>query len=42
MALERLFGRFPGLDLAMAEDDLPRHAGFVGNSAGTLPVRLGV
>ncbi|MFB7497479.1 cytochrome P450 [Streptomyces sp. NPDC056161] len=42
VALERLFGRFRGLDLAMAEDALPRHAGFVGNSVGTLPVRLGV
>ncbi|MFE9609770.1 hypothetical protein [Streptomyces sp. NPDC006012] len=39
---ERLFGRFPGLGLAVAQDDLPRHAGFVGNSVRTLPVRLGV
>lgn len=39
IALERLFTRFPELDLAMAESDLPRHASFVGNSVQELPVR---
>ncbi|MFC8462032.1 cytochrome P450, partial [Streptomyces sp. NPDC057242] len=38
-ALEALFTRFPDLDLAVPEDGLPRHAGFVGNSVRTLPVR---
>ncbi|MFD7438449.1 cytochrome P450 [Streptomyces sp. NPDC059861] len=40
IALEQLFTRFPDLDLAVVESELPRHAGFVGNSVGTLPVRL--
>ncbi|MEU6773133.1 cytochrome P450 [Streptomyces sp. NPDC046759] len=40
IALERLFTRFPALDLAVAEADLAPHAGFVGNSVRTLPVRL--
>ncbi|WP_079173637.1 cytochrome P450 family protein [Streptomyces monashensis] len=40
IALERLFTRFPGLELAAAEADLPPHSGFVGNSVRTLPVRL--
>ncbi|MFJ5533088.1 cytochrome P450 [Streptomyces sp. NPDC093261] len=39
IALERLFTRFPDLDLAVREDDLTRHASFVGNSVRTLPVR---
>ncbi|KOX19624.1 MULTISPECIES: cytochrome P450 family protein [unclassified Streptomyces] len=39
-ALEALFTRFPELDLAVPEDGLNRHAGFVGNSVRTLPVRL--
>lgn len=39
-ALEALFTRFPDLDLAVPEDGLTRHAGFVGNSVRTLPVRL--
>ncbi|MCF3168513.1 MULTISPECIES: cytochrome P450 [Streptomyces] len=39
-ALERLFTRFPALDLAVPEPELPRHASFVGNSVRTLPVRL--
>ncbi|MEU8701485.1 cytochrome P450 [Streptomyces sp. NPDC048680] len=39
-ALERLFARFPGLDLAVPESELPRHASFVGNSVRRLPVRL--
>ncbi|WP_328682567.1 cytochrome P450 [Streptomyces sp. NBC_00322] len=39
IALERLFTRFPELDLAIAEPDLRRHASFVGNSVQELPVR---
>ncbi|MEE6267966.1 cytochrome P450 [Streptomyces diastatochromogenes] len=39
-ALQRLFRRFPDLELAVPEDALPRHAGFVANSVGSLPVRL--
>ncbi|MFJ3234930.1 cytochrome P450 [Streptomyces sp. NPDC086787] len=41
IALERLFTRFPGLDLAVPEQELPRDASFVGNSVASLPVRLG-
>ena len=40
MALERLFDRFPDLDLAVPEGGLAREAGFVGNSVHALPVRL--
>ncbi|MEV4940749.1 cytochrome P450 [Streptomyces zaomyceticus] len=40
IALKALFTRFPDLDLAAPEAELPRHAGFVGNSVRTLPVRL--
>ncbi|MET9732093.1 cytochrome P450 [Streptomyces sp. NPDC006458] len=40
IALERLFTRFPDLDLAVTENDLVRHASFVGNSVRALPVRL--
>ncbi|MFE7775029.1 cytochrome P450 [Streptomyces sp. NPDC057445] len=40
IALERLFTRFPGLDLALPEAELPRHASFVGNSVQELPVCL--
>ncbi|WP_351224649.1 cytochrome P450 [Streptomyces sp. NPDC002133] len=39
IALERLFTRFPELDLAVPEAELPRHASFVGNSVEKLPVR---
>ncbi|MFC8533443.1 cytochrome P450 [Streptomyces sp. NPDC057249] len=39
-ALEQLFTRFPALDLAVPEPELPRHASFVGNSVRRLPVRL--
>lgn len=39
-ALEQLFARFPALDLAVPESELPRHASFVGNSVRRLPVRL--
>ncbi|MEV7320750.1 cytochrome P450 [Streptomyces sp. NPDC093970] len=42
VALERLFDRFPALDLAVPEDALAREASFVGNSVHVLPVRLGV
>ncbi|MFJ1969939.1 cytochrome P450 [Streptomyces sp. NPDC087903] len=41
IALERLFARFPGLDLAAPESELSRHSSFVGNSVRALPVRLG-
>ncbi|MGW4289832.1 cytochrome P450 family protein [Streptomyces sp. NPDC004673] len=40
VALERLFARFPDLELVSREVDLPRHASFVGNSVRELPVRL--
>lgn len=40
IALERLFARFPGLDLAVPEDGLSRNSSFVGNSVRTLPVSL--
>ncbi|MEU6593970.1 cytochrome P450 [Streptomyces sp. NPDC046881] len=40
VALERLFTRFPALRLAVPEADLQPHAGFVGNSVRSLPVRL--
>ncbi|MFD9218858.1 cytochrome P450 [Streptomyces sp. NPDC060064] len=39
IALEQLFTRFPELDLAVPEAELPRHTSFVGNSVHTLPVR---
>lgn len=39
-ALRELFARFPDLDLAVPDPELPRHASFVGNSVRTLPVRL--
>ncbi|KQX49866.1 MULTISPECIES: cytochrome P450 [unclassified Streptomyces] len=41
VALEALFTRFPDLDLAVPESELPRHSGFVGNSVRALPVRPG-
>lgn len=40
IALERLFTRFPDLDLAVPETELPRHSSFVGNSVRALPVRV--
>ncbi|MEU6091847.1 cytochrome P450 [Streptomyces sp. NPDC047085] len=40
VALERLFTRFPALELAVQEPELIRHASFVGNSVRALPVRL--
>ncbi|MEU6296299.1 cytochrome P450 family protein [Streptomyces erythrochromogenes] len=39
-ALERLFTRFPDLDLAVPEAELPYQRSFIGNSVETLPVRL--
>ncbi|MFD9004940.1 cytochrome P450 [Streptomyces sp. NPDC059582] len=38
-ALERLFTRFPDLELAVPEAGLARHSSFVGNSVRALPVR---
>ena len=40
VALQQLFARFPGLELAVPESQLPRTASFVGNSVRQLPVRL--
>ncbi|MDQ1040651.1 cytochrome P450 [Streptomyces sp. V3I8] len=40
IALERLFTRFPDLDLAVPESGLTHHCGFVGNSVRALPVRV--
>ncbi|MDF6040630.1 cytochrome P450 [Streptomyces sp. JH14] len=40
IALEQLFRRFPALDVVVPDDELVRHASFVGNSVRTLPVRL--
>lgn len=40
IALEQLFTRFPDLDLAVPEPELPRHPSFVGNGVAALPVRL--
>ncbi|MFF5141697.1 cytochrome P450 [Streptomyces sp. NPDC013157] len=40
VALERLYDRFPALDLAVPEVGLARQASFVGNSVRALPVRL--
>ncbi|MEU6366802.1 cytochrome P450 [Streptomyces sp. NPDC046931] len=39
IALERLFTRFPDLELAVPAAGLTRHASFVSNSVRTLPVR---
>jgi 2-hydroxy-5-methyl-1-naphthoate 7-hydroxylase len=39
IALERLFTRFPGLTLAVADEDLPHNSGFIGNGVQRLPVR---
>ncbi|MFB7976844.1 cytochrome P450 family protein [Streptomyces vinaceus] len=41
IALERLFTRFPDLDLAVPEPELPYLHSFIGNSVESLPVRLG-
>ncbi|MCB5164130.1 cytochrome P450 [Streptomyces bambusae] len=40
IALERLFTRFPDLDLAVPEAELPHQPSFIGNSVEVLPVRL--
>ncbi|MER8046723.1 cytochrome P450 [Streptomyces sp. NPDC094032] len=39
IALERLFTRFPDLDLAVPESELPHQRSFIGNSVESLPVR---
>ncbi|MFI6350670.1 cytochrome P450 [Streptomyces sp. NPDC050560] len=41
IVLDRLFTRFPGLRLAVPEEELPRRSSFVGNGVCALPVRLG-
>ncbi|MFD8566783.1 cytochrome P450 [Streptomyces sp. NPDC059639] len=41
VALERLFTRFPSLDLVVPDDELQASSGFVGNSVLRLPVRPG-
>ncbi|QPP10515.1 cytochrome P450 [Streptomyces bathyalis] len=41
IALEALFGRHPGLELAVPDEELPPRPSFVGNSTLVLPVRLG-
>ncbi|MEU6270971.1 cytochrome P450 [Streptomyces populi] len=41
IALERLFTRFPDLDLAVSEAELVQQTSFVGNSVQVLPVRPG-
>ncbi|MFF4101825.1 cytochrome P450 [Streptomyces sp. NPDC001903] len=40
IALERLFTRFPDLDLAVPDPELPHLHSFIGNSVESLPVRL--
>ncbi|MEU1791280.1 cytochrome P450 [Streptomyces sparsogenes] len=41
VALDALFTRFPGLDLAVPDEQLVPHPSFVGNSPQELPLRLG-
>ncbi|WP_260636109.1 cytochrome P450 family protein [Streptomyces angustmyceticus] len=41
VALEALFTRYPALDLAVPDAELPPHRSFIGNSTHVLPVRLG-
>ncbi|MEV0993131.1 cytochrome P450 [Streptomyces sp. NPDC049949] len=40
IALERLFTRFPDLDLAVPEPELPHLHSFIGNSVESIPIRL--
>ncbi|MFG2829027.1 cytochrome P450 [Streptomyces sp. NPDC048434] len=40
VALEALFTRYPALDLAVPDAELPPHPSFIGNSTHVLPVRL--
>ncbi|MEJ8650144.1 cytochrome P450 [Streptomyces sp. MS1.AVA.3] len=40
VALEALFTRYPALDLAVPDAELPAHPSFIGNSTHVLPVRL--
>lgn len=41
IALRQLFTRFPGLKVAVTEEELPRQRSFVGNGVRELPVVLG-
>ncbi|MFI8265464.1 cytochrome P450 [Streptomyces sp. NPDC085665] len=41
IALERLFTRYPDLDLAVPEPELPYLHSFIGNSVESIPIRLG-
>ncbi|MEV0034834.1 cytochrome P450 [Streptomyces sp. NPDC050804] len=41
IALRQLFTRFPGLKIAVTEEELPRQRSFVGNGVRELPVVLG-
>ncbi|WP_245703696.1 cytochrome P450 family protein [Streptomyces lushanensis] len=41
IALRQLFTRFPGLKIAVTEEELPRQRSFVGNGVSGLPVVLG-
>jgi cytochrome P450 len=40
VVLERLFTRFPHLDVAAADAELPRDVSFLGNTTTALPVRI--
>lgn len=40
VAPEALFTRYPALDLAVPDAELPPHPSFIGNSTDVLPVRL--
>jgi cytochrome P450 len=40
VAIERLFTRFPHLDIAVPDDELPRQVSFTGNTVTRLPVRI--
>lgn len=40
IALERLFTRFPDLDLAVPDAELPYQNSFISNNVQSLPVRL--
>ncbi|MFG2875638.1 cytochrome P450 [Streptomyces sp. NPDC048337] len=40
IALERLFARYPDLDLAVPEAEVPHQRSFISNNVSSLPVRL--
>ncbi|MFJ4780062.1 cytochrome P450 [Streptomyces sp. NPDC088762] len=40
IALERLFARYPDLDLAVPEPEIPHQRSFISNNVQSLPVRL--